>query len=247
MINWKLRSYTEEDFREAYINSKSSSDVLAILGLKKSGKSSEIIDKTCEELCLPLLVKTEHRFIRYSLEEILVENSPYKSTTNLRNRLVSEGIFENKCYAPFCPFSGVDNVLDPFSGEKSKLRLALDHINGVNTDNRIENLRILCTHCHSLTDTFCGSNKVRKTSNRTLPTKDFCTSCLSELSKVSASGLCRTCSNKSRRNTNTKINWPSVGELISMVNNSNYTSVANILGVSDNAVRKRIQRYSSDG
>ena len=38
--------------------------------------------------------------------------------------------------------------------------LTLDHINGVNDDNRIENLRILCNNCHSQTDTFTGRNNI---------------------------------------------------------------------------------------
>lgn len=43
-----------------------------------------------------------------------------------------------------------------------KLTLQLDHKNGVNNDNRLENLRFLCPNCHSQTDTFCGRNKKRK-------------------------------------------------------------------------------------
>lgn len=42
------------------------------------------------------------------------------------------------------------------------LTLHIDHINGVNTDNRLENLRRLCPNCHSQTDTFCGKNKINK-------------------------------------------------------------------------------------
>ena len=34
----------------------------------------------------------------------------------------------------------------------------LDHINGVRTDNRLENLRILCPNCHAQTKTYRGKN-----------------------------------------------------------------------------------------
>ncbi len=39
------------------------------------------------------------------------------------------------------------------------LSLHLDHINGINNDNRLENLRILCPNCHSLKPTHRGKNR----------------------------------------------------------------------------------------
>ncbi len=43
------------------------------------------------------------------------------------------------------------------------LSLHLDHKNGVNNDNRLDNLRFLCPNCHSQTETYSGkANKLIK-------------------------------------------------------------------------------------
>jgi predicted nucleic acid-binding Zn ribbon protein len=38
------------------------------------------------------------------------------------------------------------------------MTLELDHMNGDNQDNRLENLRLLCPNCHSQTNNFRGRN-----------------------------------------------------------------------------------------
>ncbi len=47
--------------------------------------------------------------------------------------------------------------IDSWMGQP--VTLVLDHINGINNDNRLENLRILCPNCHALTETWCGRNR----------------------------------------------------------------------------------------
>ena len=75
----------------------------------------------------------------YSLDEILKKNSNYQSY-KLKNRLFKAGLKKPNC--EICGWA-----------EKSadgRIPLELDHINGNHSDNRLENLRILCPNCHSL-------------------------------------------------------------------------------------------------
>lgn len=83
------------------------------------------------------------------LAEILVVGCAYPSS-KLRQRLIAEGLKHAHC--EHCG-------LDEWRGER--LPLVLDHANGDHTDNRIENLRILCPNCHSVTESWC-----RKVSSR---------------------------------------------------------------------------------
>lgn len=81
------------------------------------------------------------------MEEILVEGSTY-STNRLRRRLLADGMMLHQCSS--CSLS-------TWLGEP--IPLELDHINGVNNDHRLENLRMLCPNCHALTPTWRGRNK----------------------------------------------------------------------------------------
>lgn len=85
---------------------------------------------------------------KYTLEEILVKDTKYTNMTKLKNRVLKSNLLEYKC--AICGITHWNN---------QPLTLQLDHINGDNRDNRIENLRLLCPNCHSQTETFCGKNR----------------------------------------------------------------------------------------
>lgn len=82
------------------------------------------------------------------LEEILVEDSTYTNINRLKIRLVNEGHLKYKC----------NNCKNEGKWLGETLSLQLDHINGEPSDHRIENLRFLCSNCHSQTSTYCGRN-----------------------------------------------------------------------------------------
>jgi hypothetical protein len=77
-----------------------------------------------------------------------------KNSSYVKRALIKLGIKEpNKC----------ENCgLSEWLGQK--MPIELDHINGNNLDNRLENLRFLCHNCHSLTPTWRGRN-IKKIEN----------------------------------------------------------------------------------
>lgn len=98
-----------------------------------------------------ITLKTNHkRFprVKIPLKEILVQNSTY-ATWHLKQRLIKETKWPYVCV--LCKNTG--------TWQNQILILQMDHINGIHTDNRLENLRLLCPNCHSQTDTFMGKNK----------------------------------------------------------------------------------------
>lgn len=67
--------------------------------------------------------------------------------THLKSRLLGEGLKQNRCE---------ECGLVEWRGRS--LSMALHHVNGDPTDNRWENLSLLCPNCHSQTPNFAGRN-----------------------------------------------------------------------------------------
>lgn len=98
---------------------------------------------------------------RIPLNDILNGTTQYKgSSSQLKRRLVNNGLLEDRCEK-----CGVGKEWCGMS-----LTLQLDHINGDRTNNRLDNLRVLCPNCHSQTETFGGRNvKQRDLSWKDIP------------------------------------------------------------------------------
>lgn len=185
---------------------------------------------------------------KYILSEILIENSPYKSSTKLKERLIKEGLKNKKC--EICKLSEWMN---------KEIPLELNHKNGNNTDNRIENLEIICCNCHAQTENYRGKNilsyksdKMKKEFlNKEIYLKDSeelievenkkCINCNEECSRKYNKFCSTECYREYEKKEN---NIPKVLELLEAFKvYKNFTKVGVSFGVSDNSVRKWCKNY----
>ena len=147
---------TREEIESAAAKSSSIAGVCRLLKLVPSGGNYRIIHNAIEKY----KIDTRHftgqgwninlkfkPFEGKKIEEILVENSTYQSY-KLKKRLIAEGIKKSVCES-----CGQSEWLE------QPIPLELHHINGNNSNNRLENLRLLCPNCHALTDSYRGKNK----------------------------------------------------------------------------------------
>lgn len=146
------KNYTQEQFIEAVKNSYSYSGVCRILGISPKGGNLKTVKNKIQQLELDASHFTGQRWNRgktsedhpsikkKDISEILVENSGWASG-HIRQRLIKEGLKEAKCEC--CGRTEWFGIPIP---------LELHHINGIHTDNRLENLLILCPNCHAMTD-----------------------------------------------------------------------------------------------
>lgn len=157
----QLRPYTKEWIQELCKESFSLAEVVRKTG-RKGGGSQQILKKKIEEWGIDishftrrawnkgLTKETNERILgkeKYSLEEVFCKNSPV-------TQKVLRGYVERHQMIPYkCEKCGCDG-----HWQGGEIKLEIDHIDGDNHNNELNNLHYLCPNCHALTDTYRGKN-----------------------------------------------------------------------------------------
>lgn len=209
----------------------SMSEFATLLGYR-SKSCFDVIRRRCEALGVSLehFTGVNSTMTKRNEDNVFVKNST-ASQTVLRRWYTKGNYTEYKC--SICG-------LGPFWNGK-ELTLTLDHINGDNHDDRLENLRWVCPNCDRQLDTFCSKNAHRETFYNYKPKEEFyCADCGKPISQGAI--RCALCSSTAAR----KVERPDADELyrILIENNGNFTTVGRLFGISDNGIRKWCAGYN---
>jgi transposase-like protein len=239
----RSRRYTDQQVRDAVASASNLTQALQTLGLRPAGGNHRTLRTLIERLCIstdhfaPSCDSWQHLPREpIPLAEVLVEHSTYSRGT-LKRRLYEQGLKRREC--ELCGLN------DTWFGRP--MALILDHINGIPTDNRIENLRIVCPNCAATLETHCG----RK--NRIERNPRACLHCGAEfMPKYPSHRYCsQRCGTHSKGSHDPqperrKVLRPSHEQLLSDLETTSFVAVGRKYGVSDNAVRKWLRYYAAE-
>ena len=227
--------FLKENFEPLIKRSKNITDAVCNLGSTAAGGNHATVKKYIKKYGIDTShfalwdeerIQNMYKKDAVPLEDVLVENSTY-SRTHLKARLYKEGFKKREC--ELCG-----------QGEEwhgRHMSLILDHKNGVNNDNRLENLRIVCPNCNATLDTHGGRN------NKKEQRKYTCPDCDGPMGATST--WCNVCAKKHYKASKRKFDRPPYEVLVADVNKLNYNGTAKKYGTSNTTIHKWIKHYET--
>lgn len=244
----KTKTYTDEQLKEEIVLARSWRDLSLRLGLCGRGGGAY---KSIQNHVNGLKLDYSHfngrgwsknkvfSFLRKEVSFYLKKDGPSIENQALKKKLIENALKEDKCEE--CGQLPIWN--------NKPLTLHLDHKDGNNKNNELLNLRILCPHCHSQTENFCGKNKTKKVIEQIEKLKKIkpiviCRNCKKDFyaNKYKKMFCCEKCYYESLR----KVERPPYEQLIKDTSEMSFVKVGQKYGVSDNSIRKWLKFYEKE-
>lgn len=218
-----LYDFTPDELQYLLDTSNGYCDLLRKVGLNGHGSNPETLKKLIIEYGLDTTKNSKNRSNLYrecalkthkktkaSLNDVLDGKYKNYQSSRLLKMLVNEGVKEYKC-----EICGISN----WNGKD--ITLVLHHIDGEHSNNKLENLQILCPNCHSQTANYAGkSSKKHLKANK----------------KINKKGKVK---------TKVVLKQPPISreDLKNKIRKDSFVSIAKEYGVTDNSVRKWCIKY----
>lgn len=223
-------NWSKEQIENAVKSSDSYSEVLRKMEIPVQGNNTKTLKDKIEQYNIDIshfTFKKQYESIKdlkYVPVDEYLNNSKSIHSSKLKNKLIKEGLKENKC--EICGIS-------EWNGKP--IICQLHHINGDNTDNRLENLQILCPNCHSQTENYCGNSTKKK--------HYYCEDCGQEISRGAT--YCVKCLAKHHRKVEDR---PSKEELIELYKElKSLSAIGRKYNVTDKTISKWFIQYGLPG
>ena len=150
----KIYKLTDKEFIDLVKSSLNIAEVLFKLGYTTKGNTwgysqvkQRMVDLNLSGVDFRGKSSLKNTSSRIDKSNLFKENSKHNRLL-IRRTIIRENLIPYKC--AICGIT---------EWQGKTLSLELDHINGINNDNRLSNLRFLCPNCHSQTTTYGARNQ----------------------------------------------------------------------------------------
>ena len=170
-----IDNFSKEELQQIVESSSSMKEVIDKLGYAThSGSNNNTVKSRLEKYNIDISHFAIKKGIERNEGNIFIKDSTASQATLRRWYVKGE-------YTPYvCSICGQEPIW-----QGKELTLILDHINGCNHDDRLENLRWVCPNCNQQLDTTNGKNKLNRNhisskgiiSDNTKKIKYYCKEC----------------------------------------------------------------------
>lgn len=153
-----MNGFTLEQVQQAAESAGSIKEFLVNLGLKPNSGQYRRAKHIAAHFGVELPKFDTRAGSQHALSRVRIPNEVYFSKgvwrqgSRLKARLINDFGWDEVCMMDGCP-----SPAPVWNGKK--LVLQVDHIDGDDSNNLIENLRLLCPNCHTQTETYSNNKR----------------------------------------------------------------------------------------